>query len=49
MQMGSLHNQNTQASGNLPVITPVAKASPPPEKKVPDPGKSSVAMVPETG
>ena len=47
MQMGSLHNQNAQASGNLPVITPVAKTAPPPEKKVPDPGKSSVATVPE--
>jgi len=47
MQMGSLHNQNTAASESLALITPIAKAAPQPEKKVPDPGKSSVVMAPE--
>jgi DNA polymerase III subunit gamma/tau len=47
MQMGSLHNQNTAVSESLPAIAPIAKAAPPPEKKVPDPGKSSVGVTPE--
>ena len=48
MQMGSLHNQGANESGYAPAITPaITKASPPAEKKTPDPGKSSVDKVPE--
>jgi DNA polymerase III subunit gamma/tau len=47
MQMGSIHNQNAAVSESLPLITPVPKAAPPPEKKVPDPGKASDGVTPE--